>query len=97
MNGRTNTTSVTEVVEGVQVALEAPTNLVLTPLNARVDLTWTDPVDKYAADSNESVGQCGNLGSFHCGPESWIRTYISRRWRVDLYGDYQEPASVHSL
>ena len=40
MNGRTNTTSVTEVVEGVQVALEAPTNLVLTPLNARVDLTW---------------------------------------------------------
>ena len=55
MNGRTNTTSVTEVVEGVQVALEAPTNLVLTPLNARVDLTWTDPVDKYAAPDGQTA------------------------------------------
>lgn len=55
MNGRTNTTSVTEVVEGVQVALEAPTNLVPTPLNARVDLTWTDPVDKYAAPDGQTA------------------------------------------
>ena len=55
MNGRTNTTSVTEVIEGVQVALEAPTNLVLTPLNARVDLTWTDPVDKYAAPDGQTA------------------------------------------
>ena len=55
MNGRTNTTSVTEVIEGVQVPLEAPTNLVLTPLNARVDITWTDPVDKFAAPDGQTA------------------------------------------
>lgn len=73
MNGRTNTTSVTEVVEGVQVALEAPTNLVLTPLNARVDLTWTDPVDKYAApDGQTATNPWDNVAT-------WDHTIVVRK------------------
>lgn len=73
MNGRTNTTSVTEIVEGVQVALEAPTNLVLTPLNARVDLTWTDPVDKYAApDGQTATNPWDNVAT-------WDHTIIVRK------------------
>lgn len=73
MNGRTNTTSVTEVIEGVQVPLEAPTNLVLTPLNARVDITWTDPVDKFAApDGQTATNPWDNVAT-------WSHTIIVRK------------------
>ena len=73
MNGRTNTTSVTEVIEGVQVPLEAPTNLVLTPLNARVDITWTDPVDKFAApDGQTATNPWDNVAT-------WDHTIIVRK------------------
>lgn len=54
MNGRTNTSAIL-INSGVEVALEAPTNLALSPLNARVDLTWTDPVDKYAAPDGQTA------------------------------------------
>lgn len=73
MNGRTNTTSVTEVIEGVQVPLEAPTNLVLTPLNARVDITWTDPVDKFAApDGQTATNPWDNVAT-------WDHTIVIRK------------------
>ena len=73
MNGRTNTTSVTEVIEGVQVPLEAPTNLVLTPLNARVDITWTDPVDKFAApDGQTATNPWDNVAT-------WSHTIVVRK------------------
>lgn len=73
MNGRTNTTSVTEVIEGIQVPLEAPTNLVLTPLNARVDITWTDPVDKFAApDGQTATNPWDNVAT-------WSHTIIVRK------------------
>ena len=73
MNGRTNTTSVTEVIEGVQVPLEAPTNLVLTPLNARVDITWTDPVDKFAApDGQTATNPWDNVAT-------WDHTIVVRK------------------
>lgn len=107
MNGRTNTTSVTEVVEGVQVALEAPTNLVLTPLNARVDLTWTDPVDKYAApDGQTATNPWDNVatwdhsivvrkaGSAPTGPDDGELIYTETTRNQHQYTAYSDTANV---
>lgn len=66
MNGRTNTTSVTEVVEGVQVPLEAPTNLSIAQKDSELWLSWTDPVDKVASPGGEMVAE-------------WNHTIIVRR------------------
>ena len=68
MNGRTNSSDVTiqEINYGALIPLEAPTNLTLTPLNARVDITWTDPVDKVASPGGEYVAL-------------WDRTVIIRK------------------
>lgn len=57
MNGRTNTTSVTEVIEGVQVPLEAPTNLSIAQKDSELWLSWTDPVDKVASPGGEMVAE----------------------------------------
>ena len=57
MNGRTNTTSTIEVVEGVQIPLEAPTSLSLVGTDGAVLVTWTDPVDKVATPGGEMVAE----------------------------------------
>lgn len=57
MNGRTNTTSVTEVIEGVQIPLEPVTNFSLVPDTGKIALTWTDPVDKVATPGGEMVAE----------------------------------------
>lgn len=57
MNGRTNTTSVTEVIEGVQIPLESVTNFSLVPDTGKIALTWTDPVDKVATPGGEMVAE----------------------------------------
>ena len=57
MNGRTNTTSVTEVIEGVQIPLEPVTSFALAPDTGKIALTWTDPVDKVATPGGEMVAE----------------------------------------
>ena len=42
----------------LQIPLDAPTSLAATAGNAQVELTWTDPADKYAA--NEGGGASGD-------------------------------------
>ena len=58
MNGRTNSSDVTiqEINYGALIPLEAPTNLVLTPLNARVDITWTDPSEPISGNCKPIAG-----------------------------------------
>ena len=51
MNGRTNVTGSTNV-ETTEVALDAPTNPVADSFDAKVELTWTDPLNKYAVPEN---------------------------------------------
>ena len=73
MNGRTNTTSVTEVIEGVQVPLEAPTDLIAIPMDKQVNLTWTDPLDKYAAPKGQIADEPWDIAS------KWDHTSIVRK------------------
>lgn len=107
MNGKTNTTVVTNIIEGVQVPLEAPTNLSLTPLNARVDITWTDPVDKYAApDGQTAANPWDNVaawdhsiivrkaGSAPTGPEDGELIYTETVRNQHQYSAYSDTNNV---
>ena len=98
MNGRTNSSDVTiqEINYGALIPLEAPTNLVLTPVNARVDITWTDPVDKVASPGGEDVALWDHTviirkaGSAPTGPDDGelIYTETSRnQHQYDVYSD----------
>ena len=98
MNGRTNSSDVTiqEINYGALIPLEAPTNLVLTPLNARVDITWTDPVDKVASPGGEDVALWDRTviirkaGSAPTGPDDGeiIYTETTRnQHQYDVYSD----------
>ena len=98
MNGRTNSSDVTiqEINYGALIPLEAPTNLVLTPLNARVDITWTDPVDKVASPGGEDVALWDRTvivrkaGSAPTGPDDGEIIYtetIRNQHQYDVYSD----------
>ena len=98
MNGRTNSSDVTiqEINYGALIPLEAPTNLTLTPLNARVDITWTDPVDKVASPGGEDVALWDRTvivrkaGSAPTGPDDGeiIYTETTRnQHQYDVYSD----------
>lgn len=107
MNGKTNTTVVTNIIEGVQVPLEAPTNLSLTPLNARVDITWTDPVDKYAAPNGQTAANpwdnvatwdhsiiVRKAGSAPTGPEDGELIYTETVRNQHQYTAYSDTNNV---
>lgn len=51
MNGRTNVTGSTNA-ETTEVALDAPTNPVADSFDTKVELKWTDPLNKYAVPEN---------------------------------------------
>ena len=98
MNGRTNSSDVTiqEINYGALIPLEAPTNLVLTPLNARVDITWTDPVDKVASPGGEDVALWDRTviirkaGSAPTGPDDGELIYTEttrNQHQYDVYSD----------
>lgn len=98
MNGRTNSSDVTiqEINYGALIPLEAPTNLVLTPLNARVDITWTDPVDKVASPGGEDVALWDRTviirkaGSAPIGPDDGELIYTEttrNQHQYDVYSD----------
>lgn len=71
MNGRTNSNGVgTDIL---QVPLDPPENLTATAGNAKVSLTWVDPVDKYATPEGETAQDPHQLVS------EWNYTVVVRK------------------
>lgn len=71
MNGRTNSNGVgTDIL---QVPLDPPENLTVTAGNAKVSLTWADPVDKYATPEGETAQDPQQLVS------EWDYTVVVRK------------------
>lgn len=71
MNGRTNSNGVgTDIL---QVPLDPPENLTATAGNAKVSLTWVDPVDKYATPEGETAQDPQQLVS------EWDYTVVVRK------------------
>ena len=71
MNGRTNSNGIgTDIL---QVPLDPPVNLTATAGNAKVSLTWVDPVDKYATPEGETAQDPQQLVS------EWDYTVVVRK------------------
>ena len=71
MNGRTNSNGVG--TDTLQVPLDPPENLTATAGNAKVSLTWVDPVDKYATPEGETAQDPQQLVS------EWDYTVVVRK------------------
>ena len=71
MNGRTNSNGVG--TDTLQVPLDPPVNLTATAGNAKVSLTWEDPVDKYATPEGETAQDPQQLVS------EWDYTVVVRK------------------
>ena len=71
MNGRTNSNGVG--TDTLQVPLDPPVNLTATAGNAKVSLTWVDPVDKYATPEGETAQDPQQLVS------EWDYTVVVRK------------------
>ena len=71
MNGRTNSNGVG--TDTLQVPLDPPVNLTATAGNAKVSLTWEDPVDKYATPEGETAQDPQQLVS------KWDYTVVVRK------------------
>ena len=71
MNGKTNVTVGTST--DLQIPLDPCTSLGLTAGNAQVEITWTDPVDKYATPEGETAQDPQQLVSI------WDHTIIVRK------------------
>ena len=71
MNGRTNSNGVG--TDTLQVPLDPPMNLTATAGNAKVSLTWEDPVDKYATPEGETAQDPQQLVS------EWDYTVVVRK------------------
>lgn len=71
MNGRTNSNGVG--TDTLQVPLDPPVNLTATAGNAKVSLTWLDPVDKYATPEGETAQDPQQLVS------EWDYTVVVRK------------------
>ena len=71
MNGRTNVTVGTST--DLQIPLDPCTSLGLTAGNAQVEITWIDPVDKYATPEGEIAQDPQQLVSI------WDHTIIVRK------------------
>lgn len=77
MNGRTNTSVVTIDTGGAKVPLEAPTALTTVPMDKKVNLTWKDPLDKYAVPKGETANEPWPIVS------KWDHTVIVRKLGSD--------------
>ena len=71
MNGRTNVTVGTST--DLQIPLDSCTSLGLTAGNAQVEITWTDPLDKYATPEGATAQDPQQLVSI------WDHTIIVRK------------------
>ena len=72
MNGRTNSNNNTSGLE-IEVPLDPVTNVSASPGNGQVELTWTDPLDKYAATEGEVAESPNPIVS------QWDHTRIVRK------------------
>ena len=79
MNGRTNVTTGanTDILE---VPLDPVTNFVAKPGNSKVELSWTDPKDKYATPEGEAMEDTDQLVS------KWSYTKVIRKENVAPIG-----------
>ena len=62
----------------LQIPLDAPTALAAKAGNAKVELTWTDPKDKYATPEGEQAQDLQQLVSV------WAYTKIVRKAGLSL-------------
>lgn len=74
MNGRTNVTvsGGNDSLGGI-IPLDPPTSFIAQPSNARIELSWTDPKDKYATPEGEQMEDTDQLVS------KWAYTKIVRK------------------
>ena len=71
MNGRTNSSGTT--INDLEIPLDPVTNFVAKPGNSKVELSWTDPKDKYATPEGEAMEDTDQLVSV------WAYTRIVRK------------------
>lgn len=104
MNGRTNITSTITMINGILISLEPITNLVAIGRDGSVELTWTDPVDKYATPGGELVAQWASsmlvrkTGSYPTSPVDGVRALVSKtrnQYANDPYTDSNLENGVH--
>lgn len=81
MNGKTNASDITinQVVNGVLIPLESPTNTQGVPQNEKSLLRWTDPLDKVTNPGDEMVSE-------------WSHTIVVRR--TDRYPNSPDDGDV---
>lgn len=72
MNGRTNSSG-TAMDKAMQIPLDPCTNLETSAGNAKVGLTWDDPVNKYATPEGETAGDPQQLAAI------WQYTALVRK------------------
>ena len=72
MNGRTNSTSASDVGV-IDIPLDPPTSFICEARNSKVDITWVDPKDKYATPEGEQMEDTDQLVSV------WSYTKIVRK------------------
>lgn len=80
MNGRTNVTSSGNNIDVMEVPLDPVTNFVAKPGNGKVELSWTDPKDKYATPEGEQMEDTDQLVS------KWSYTKLIRKENVAPIG-----------
>ena len=88
MNGRTNVTVGTST--DLQIPLDSCTSLGLTAGNAQVEITWTDPVDKYATPEGETAQDPQPLVSV------WDHTILVRKTGSQPTGPHDGTTVVSS-
>lgn len=79
MNGRTNVTTGTNT-DVLEVPLDSVTGFVAKPGNGKVEITWTDPKDKYATPEGEAMEDTDQLVS------KWAYTKLIRKENVAPIG-----------
>ena len=80
MNGRTNVTNSGNNIDVMEVPLDPVTNFVAKPGNGKVELSWTDPKDKYATPEGEQMEDTDQLVS------KWSYTKLIRKENVAPIG-----------
>ena len=80
MNGRTNVTNSGNNIDVMEVPLDPVTNFVAKPGNGKVELSWTDPKDKYATPEDEVMEDTDQLVS------KWSYTKLIRKENIAPIG-----------
>ena len=80
MNGRTNVTNSGNNIDTMEVPLDPVINFVAKPGNGKVELSWTDPKDKYATPEGEQMEDTDQLVS------KWSYTKLIRKENVAPIG-----------